>query len=252
MRREIPLERRIVFALDVDGEQEARAWVRRLEGRVRLFKVGLPLLVRAGPGIVGWIRERGLEVMLDLKLLDVPWTVAQTLRGLEGLGVGMVTVHAQRSALRAALEAAPPGVAVLAVTVLTSLGEGDLREEGWEGTIEDLVVRRARMALEVGCQGVVCSGREVARLRRELGWGFLAVVPGVRPPDSPADDQLRRVRLGEAFRAGADHVVVGRPLREAPDPLAALARMRAEAAAALAQREEREGAGGGPPGPPRA
>ncbi|NDY43026.1 orotidine-5'-phosphate decarboxylase [Dissulfurirhabdus thermomarina] len=233
-RRDIPLEKRIIFALDVPTGAAARDWVRRLEPRVRFFKVGLQLFLAAGFGVVDWILARGHEVMLDLKFFDVPETVRLAVAQLAGRGVSFATVHGNDAILRAAV-AAKGDVRLLAVTVLTSFDESDLRAMGMTGSVEDLVLRRARRAQELGCDGIVASGREAARVRAELGDGLLVVTPGIRPAGpGPGDDQRRKATAGEAVAAGADHVVVGRPVRDAADPLVAVTALQDEIAAALA------------------
>ncbi len=228
----IPLTKRIIFALDVETPGEARAWVEKLEDRVKFFKVGLQLFLAGGFEIVDWILKRGSEVMLDLKFFDVPQTVASAVKQLAGRGVSFTTVHGNDAILRAAAEA-KQGVKILAVTVLTSLDQGDLNDLGFQCSAEDLVLSRARRALQVGCDGVVSSGLEAPRLRKELGENFLVVVPGVRPVENRVDDQKRIVTVRDAFLNGADYVVIGRPLKQAADPLALAAEMQQQIQEAL-------------------
>lgn len=223
--KNIFLNKRIIFALDVKTPKEARTWVEKIEPRVKFFKVGLQLFLAGGFDIVEWILKRGSEVMLDLKFFDVPQTVASAVKQLAGRGVSFTTVHGNDAILRAAAEA-KQGVKILAVTVLTSLDQGDLNDLGFQCSPEELVLSRARRALQVGCDGVVSSGLEAAKLRKELGENFLVVVPGVRPVENRVDDQKRIVSVRDAFLNGADYVVVGRPIQKAADPFKAVETMQ--------------------------
>ena len=237
-RREIPPDRRLIFALDVPEPAQARAWVERLEDRLGFFKVGLELFTAGWWPVVEDITSRGREVMLDLKFHDIPETVYRAVRRLREHGVSLATVHGQdRAMLQAAAEAAKGDLRVLAVTVLTSIGEEELRPVGWAGTAEELVLKRAGLALEAGCAGVVASPREVLALRRQWGEDFLIVTPGIRPAvavgAAGSDDQQRTATAAAAIAAGADHLVVGRPIRDAADPPAAAGALQKEIAAAL-------------------
>ena len=236
--KNISLDKRIIFALDLETPEEARAWVEKLESRVKFFKVGLQLFLAGGFDIVEWILKRGSEVMLDLKFFDVPQTVASAVKQVGGRGVTFTTVHGNDAILRAAAEA-KQGVKILAVTVLTSLDQGDLIDLGFQCSPEDLVLSRARRALQVGCDGVVSSGLEAPKLRKELGGNFLVVVPGVRPVENRADDQKRVVTVRDAFLNGADYVVIGRPLKQAADPLALAVEMQQQIRDALSDLESR-------------
>lgn len=218
MRRGIPLEKRIIFALDVPSEREAREWVLRLKPFIRFYKVGLELFLASGFGIVDWILRQDCEVMLDLKLFDIPNTVRGAIERIRERGVTYTTVHGNDGILEAAVKA-KGNLKVLAVTVLTSLDEGDLRDLGFQCNVQELVLSRARRALQLGCDGVVTSGEELKVLREKLGQGLIAVVPGVRPVSNrPVDDQKRVITPREAFLLGADHIVVGRPIRTSPNP----------------------------------
>jgi orotidine-5'-phosphate decarboxylase len=230
--KNISLDKRIIFALDVETPEESRAWVEKLEPRVKFFKVGLQLFLAGGFDTVEWILKRGSEVMLDLKFFDVPQTVASAVKQLAGRGVSFTTVHGNDAILRAAAEA-KQGVKILAVTVLTSLDQGDLNDLGFQCSPEDLVLSRARRALQIGCDGVVSSGLEAPKLRQELGENFLVVVPGVRPVENRVDDQKRIVTVRDAFLNGADYVVIGRPLKQAADPLQTAAEMQQQIQDAL-------------------
>jgi orotidine-5'-phosphate decarboxylase len=237
--KNILLDKRIIFALDVKTPEEARAWVEKLEPRVKFFKVGLQLFLAGGFDIVEWILERGSDVMLDLKFFDVPQTVASAVKQVGGRGVSFTTVHGNDAILRAAAEA-KQGVKILAVTVLTSLDQGDLNDLGFQCSPEELVLSRARRALQVGCDGVVSSGLESAKLRQELGENFLVVVPGVRPVENRVDDQKRIVSVRDAFLNGADYVVVGRPIQKAADPLEAVEAMQEQIQDALDDLEAKK------------
>jgi orotidine-5'-phosphate decarboxylase len=216
------LGNRLIVPLDVPSAAEADALLERLDGVPSWIKVGLELFCAEGPSIVTAYAARGLRVMLDLKLHDIPETVARATARVASLGAGLLTVHAGGG--RAMLEAAVRGcgeVRILAVTVLTSLDDADLAEIGAEGPVADLVRRRAELAIAAGCHGVVASPHEVAAIRAIAPPGFVIVTPGVRPAGSAAGDQKRVMTPRDARAAGADMVVVGRPLRDAPDPAAA-------------------------------
>ncbi len=221
----IPVRERLIFALDVPAPEAARALVERLGDAVAFYKVGLELAMDPGYWpLVDWLRARGKRVFCDLKLFDVPETVGRAVAKLAARGAGaadFVTVHGNDGMLRAACAAKGGGaLKVLAVTALTSLDRGDLDDLGFHTDVAALVLSRARRALALGCDGVVSSGLEAAALRAELGAQLLIVVPGIRPVAN-VDDQKRTVDVEEAFRRGADHIVVGRPIRDAPDPRAA-------------------------------
>lgn len=235
----IDLNKRIIFALDVESPEQAREWVLKLDEHVKFFKVGLQLFLAGGFNIVEWIVRRNLEVMLDLKFFDVPQTVALAVSQLRDRGISLATVHGNEGILRAAAEA-KHDVKILAVTVLTSLDEGDIRDLGFHCPVEELVLSRARRALEVGCDGVVSSGLEAPKLRKELGDRFLVVVPGVRPVANREDDQKRVVDVRSAFLNGADHVVIGRPIRRAVEPGKAVESMQADIQGALEERSPEE------------
>ncbi len=219
-QRDIPLRERIIFALDVPTADEAKKWVKRLGKHLGFYKVGLQLFLAAGFEIVDWIQDQGHKTMLDLKFFDVPQTVRLAVEQLAGRGITFTTVHAFSPVMRAAAEARVD-VNLLAVTVLTSFGPEELKELVGDARMDDIVLQRARRAIRCGCQGIVCSGQEVARVRKELGWGFFIVTPGIRPAgkgEVRADDQRRIVTPAEAISSGADHLVIGRPIRDAQDP----------------------------------
>jgi orotidine-5'-phosphate decarboxylase len=233
MAQDISLDERIIFALDVSNTDDAKRWVETLEAHTKFFKVGLQLFLGGGFDIIDWILKRNLKVFMDLKFFDVPETVKLAVAALADRGVTFATVHGNDAMLRAAVEAAQ-GVQILAVTVLTSLDEADMRDLGFECSIPDLVFSRARRALEIGCSGVISSGLEAARLKKELGDGFLVVVPGIRPVRN-VDDQKRTVDVRGAFENGADYIVVGRPIRDASDPVAMIKSMQSQIPSVLSR-----------------
>jgi orotidine-5'-phosphate decarboxylase len=220
--KRIPREERLIAALDVADTGQAKALVQRLGDSVRFYKVGLELFMAGGVfEFIDWLTQRGNKVFADLKFFDIPETVAAAVRGLRNRGVTFATVHGNQAMLEAAGEAKGE-VKILAVTVLTSLDQGDLDDLGFRCDIEKLVLSRARRALEAGCDGVISSGIEAPALKRELGDRLLVVTPGIRPVQNRrSDDQKRTVDVAEAFANGADYIVVGRPIRQAPDPRAA-------------------------------
>ncbi len=227
----------IVFPLDVPDPETAMALVERLADDVGMFKVGLELFVRSGPDLVRRIAAAGsADVFLDLKLHDIPVTVRRAMAQVADLGVAFATVHCGDS--QAMLEAAVAGsggrVDILGVTVLTSVTAADVAEAGYRerywANLTDLVMKKAAMAKRSGCAGVVCSGHEVRQIKAGLGGGFLAVTPGIRPRDQTVadDDQSRIVTPAMAIEQGADYLVIGRPIRDAADPLAAARAIAAE------------------------
>ncbi len=232
MMAEIPLAERIIFALDFADPKTALAYVERLDDQIKFFKVGLQLFLAGGWLVVDTIVRRGSRVMLDLKFHDIPATVQLAVARLADHGITFATVHGYGPVVEAAL-AADSGVGILAVTVLTSMGSEEIAELHYPGTVEDLVVERAQKALALGCHGLVCSAREAARLRRECGHDFAMVTPGIRPAGASANDQQRIATPGRAIADGADYLVIGRPIRDADDPAAAISAIQQEIAGAL-------------------
>src|SRR5258708_10273677 len=218
----IPRDERLIVALDVPTAAEAKALVGKLGDAVRFYKVGLELFSAAGYfELVEWLAGRGRRVFADLKLYDIPETVGRAVANLRSCGAGFVTVHGHRSVMAAAARE-KGAMKILAVTVLTSFGQGDLDEMGATKTLVQLVLDRARGAVETGCDGVIASGLEAAKLKAEFRDRLLIVTPGIRPTGTkPADDQKRTVDVAQAFANGADHIVVGRPIRQTADPRAA-------------------------------
>jgi orotidine-5'-phosphate decarboxylase len=229
-KKNIPVEDRIIVALDVENAEKAKEIVRRCESHVGFYKVGLQLFMASWFETVDWILDRGHKVMLDLKFFDIPETVKLAVAQVNSRGVSFATIHGNDAIVRAAVESRGE-MKLLAVTVLTSFGEEDMRAMGMTQTVADLVFFRARRALELGCDGVVSSGMEAGRLRRELGERLLIVTPGIRPGANvldPVDDQKRIVTAGMAIAGGADHVVVGRPITRAEDPIKVIEMMQQE------------------------
>ncbi len=229
---------RLIVALDVPGASQARQIVQSIGEAATTYKVGKQLFTAEGPQVVRDLVSSGRKVFLDLKFHDIPNTVAAAVRSAAELRVSMLTVHASGGSkmLQAAAEAAaqsPHPPVILAVTVLTSLSDADLQELGISGTALTQVLRLAALARSAGCGGVVASAKEAGELRRELGEGFAIVTPGVRPAGSAAGDQARVVTPHDAIAAGATHLVVGRPILEAPNPAEAAAAIVAEIQAAL-------------------
>jgi len=229
---------RIAVALDTAERARFERWCATFGPRVGLLKVGLEAFTRFGPEAVTLARAHGRGVFLDLKLHDIPNTVAGAVAGVRELGAQLLTVHASGGApmLRAAVEAAQGRLGILAVTLLTHLDDEDLAALDLPGDAAARVLRWALLARDCGCAGVVCSPREAARLRVELPPPFLLVTPGVRPAGAAAADQRRVATPAEALRAGADYLVIGRPLTAAPDAEAALAALADELAPAAALR----------------
>ena len=226
--KQIELQDRIIVALDVDSPELAKEMVKRCESHTRYFKVGLQLFMASYFEVVDWILDRGHKVMLDLKFFDIPETVKLAVEQVNSRGVSLATIHGNDAIISAAMEARGD-LQLLAVTVLTSFGEEDLRAMGMTQSVEDLVLFRARRALELGCDGVVSSGLEAERLRRDLGDKLLIVTPGIRPGANVrdgSDDQKRIITAGRAIATGADHVVVGRPITKADDPVRVIEEMQ--------------------------
>jgi orotidine-5'-phosphate decarboxylase len=217
---------RLIVALDVPSAGEARALVERIGDAACFYKVGLELCMSAGYfDLVDWLVTRGNRVFADVKLFDIPETVARAVANLRGRGITFATVHGNQAVMQAATRE-KGDLKILAVTVLTSLDRGDLDDLGFSCDVERLVLSRARRAMEAGCDGVVSSGLEAPRLKSEFRDRLLVVTPGIRPVDNKpvgqtSDDQKRTVDVAQAFANGADYIVVGRPIRQAADPRAA-------------------------------
>ena len=226
---------RIIVALDYPDAKGALALVARLDPGLCKVKVGKELYTAAGPQLVESINKSGFSIFLDLKYHDIPNTVAAACAAAAGLGVWMLNVHALggRAMMSAAREAISKGgkpPMLIAVTLLTSMGPADMKDVGLGGNPQEAVSRLARLAQECGLDGVVCSPQEAAALRRQFGKEFALVTPGIRPAEAAQDDQARIATPRQAIAAGADYLVIGRPITRAPDPLAALRRINDEIA----------------------
>ena len=220
---------RLIFALDVPTLKEARDWVERLGDAVTFYKLGLEFCMSGDYfALLEELRARGKKVFADLKFYDVPATVRGAVANLASSGATFCTLHGVSSIYAEAVKV-KAGMKLLAVTVLTSFDANDAAELGWSGPVEELVSERARRAVASGLDGLICSPQEAARLRRELGPAPLLITPGIRAAsERGADDQKRTMSLEEAFRSGADHIVVGRPIRKAADPRAAAEAMQTQ------------------------
>jgi orotidine-5'-phosphate decarboxylase len=234
-QKDIASSDRLIFALDLPTKDEALEWVDLLGDAVTFYKVGFQLFMAEGYWeLVEELKARDKKVFVDLKFFDVPETVKNAVANLSSRGVECCTVHGSQSILEGAVSV-KGAMKVLAVTVLTSLDRGDLDDLGFDCNVEDLVYSRAKRALEIGCDGVISSGLEAARLRAGLGERLIIVTPGIRPVENrQTDDQKRTMTLVEALLSGADHVVVGRPIRQAEDPRGKALEMQAEIASLFA------------------
>ncbi len=233
--KDIPAKDRLIFAMDVADCDGARKLADELGDAVTFYKIGLELMMSGGYfELLDWMLEGDKKVFCDLKFFDIPATVGSAVRQLKDRGATFVTVHGNQSIMEAAAENKGNTLKVLGVTVLTSLDRGDLDDLGFDCDVGDLVLSRARRALEAGCDGVISSGLEVPKLREEVDNKLLVVTPGIRPVDNkPAGDQKRVVTVDTAFANGADHIVVGRPIRDADSPRAAAEGIQATIAAAV-------------------
>ena len=208
---------RLIVALDFPSTDDARRLVAQLDDSVNFYKVGLELFMAGGYfEFVDELAAAGKQVFVDLKFFDVPATVGRAVERLQHRNISFVTVHGNDGIMQAAA-ASKGDLKILAVTVLTSLDRGDLDDLGFQCDVEELVLSRARRAIHCGCDGVVASGHEAARLRDELGDRLMIVIPGIRPVEN-IDDQKRTVTVQDAFSHGADYIVVGRPIRDADNP----------------------------------
>jgi orotidine-5'-phosphate decarboxylase len=226
---------KIIFALDVEHFSEAQKWVNLLKGHVGMFKVGKQLFTHAGPKVVDMIRQKGQKVFLDLKFHDIPNTVAKAGEEATKLNVAMFNLHALGGfeMMRKTVEASKakakslsiPRPLILAVTILTSMDDETIKEVGIQGPILEQVGRLAHLAMKGGVDGVVASPQEIGIIRQKCGEKFLIVTPGIRAPSDKKDDQKRTLTPKEAIAAGANYLVIGRPIKEAKDPLEAVQRI---------------------------
>ncbi len=226
---------KIIFALDVEHFTEARQWVNTLKDHVGFFKVGKQLFTHAGPKVVDMIRQKNQKVFLDLKFHDIPNTVSRAGEEATKLEVAMFNLHAlggfemMKKTVDASRAMAKglgiPKPLILAVTILTSMDEETMKEVGIQGSVQDEVGRLALLASKAGLDGVVASPQEIGLIRQRCGEKFLIVTPGIRSPSDKKDDQKRTMSPKEAIQAGANYVVIGRPIKEAKDPLEAVQRI---------------------------
>jgi orotidine-5'-phosphate decarboxylase len=228
----------LIFPLDVASMQEAEKYIDLLSGHIGIFKIGLELFIRSGPAVIKKIQSSGdAGIFLDLKLHDIPMTVFRAMRVIADLGVRFTTVHCDENEemLKAAVDGSQDRVGVLGVTLLTSTSARNIKDAGYKdryvSDITRIVLKRAKMARRAGCTGVVCSGLEVKKIKAELGEAFAAVTPGIRPltaTSTEGDDQERVTTPSGAVRNGSDYLVIGRPIRDATDPIASVETITAE------------------------
>ena len=223
IKKDIPMKDRLIFAMDVPDCDRARELANELGDAVTFYKIGLELMMSGGYfELLDWMLARDKKVFADLKFFDIPATVGSAVRQLKDRGASFVTVHGNQSIMEAAAENKGDELKVLAVTVLTSLDRGDLDDLGFDCDVGELVLSRAKRALEAGCDGVISSGLEAPKLREFIDNKLLVITPGIRPVDNkPTGDQKRVVSVPQAFINGADHIVVGRPILDAESPRAA-------------------------------
>jgi orotidine-5'-phosphate decarboxylase len=221
--KNIDARERLIFALDLPSHKEALEMVEKLDDSVVFYKLGLELFM-AGDyfNLIDTLINKGKKIFVDLKFFDIPKTVGSAVRQLRDKGASFATVHGNDNILQAAVEEKGDTLKILAVTALTSLNRGDLDDLGFDCDVDKLVLSRAKRALQLGCDGVISSGREAKPLRESLGNKLLVITPGIRPVDNDEkgfpDDQKRSVTVENAFLNGADYIVVGRPIKNAADP----------------------------------
>ena len=233
----IPVRERLIFAMDVPDCARARALADELGDAVAFYKIGLELMMSGGYfELLDWLLARDKKVFCDLKFFDIPATVGSAIRQLKDRGATFVTVHGNRSIMEAAAANKGNSLKVLGVTVLTSLDRGDLDDLGFACDVEALVLSRAKQCLEAGCDGIISSGLEVPKLRAAVDSRLIVVAPGIRPVDNkPVGDQKRVVTVETAFANGCDYIVIGRPIRDAPNPRETAEAVQASIAAQFAR-----------------
>lgn len=239
---DIPLNERIIFALDFSDAETAKEWVEKLDGKIKFFKVGLQLFLAGWWPVIDHIVGRGNKVMVDLKFFDIPETVSLAVEQLKNRKVTFATVHGNDPILEAAVKH-KDGLKILAVTVLTSFDQSDMEHMGFTKRVEDLVLFRSQKAVELGCDGVVSSALEAGVMREHIKKNFLIVTPGIRPGINrdtiQNDDQKRIATAKDAIRNGADYVVIGRPISTSSDPLATVESIQKEIQEALDEKNGR-------------
>lgn len=213
---------RLIFPLDVASIEEAKHYINLLNGIVSFFKIGMELQMVTTPDFIQELIDSGKRVFLDYKYLDIPATVERAVRRVSEMGVSFLTIHGNTANNRAAVAGrGDSDLKIMAVTVLTSLNREELKAFfGWSGTVEELVLQRAKSAMDTGCDGVIASGAETRAIKELTQDKLLIVTPGIRPAGYQADDQKRRMTAEQAIKAGADYLVIGRPIRDADDPRA--------------------------------
>ncbi|MCK5925983.1 MAG: orotidine-5'-phosphate decarboxylase [Methylococcales bacterium] len=218
-KKAIPIQERLIMALDLPSIDAAKKLVETLDDSVVFYKVGMELFMSEGYfGFIDWLKQNNKKIFVDLKFFDVPATVGRAIQALSHKGIDLATIHGNNAIMEAA--AANKGnLKVLAVTALTSLDRGDLDDLGFACDVKALVLSRAKRALEIGCDGIVSSGLEVSMIREQLDEKLLVITPGIRPVENREDDDQKRVvSVEQAFQNGADYIVVGRPIRDAQNP----------------------------------
>jgi orotidine-5'-phosphate decarboxylase len=223
---------RLIVALDLSSVEAAQAMVAKLGDTVSFYKIGYQLAFAGGIAFAHTLTAAGKRIFLDLKLHDIGNTVAQGVKSVAKSGASFLTVHAYPQTMKAAVDARDGDLRILAVTVLTSYDDADLAAAGYDFTVPELVAERAAQARDIGVDGVVCSAEEAAKIRTVVGTGLALVTPGIRPAGAEAGDQKRIMTPAKAIAAGADYLVVGRPILAAPDPKAAAQAIVAEIARA--------------------
>jgi orotidine-5'-phosphate decarboxylase len=234
---------RLIFALDVPTLQEAKVLIEKLDGIVTFFKIGMELYMGRGLDLIPELTKTGKRVFLDLKFYDVPETVKSAVQQVSSLGVSFLTIHGNGKIIQAAVEGrGDTDLKLLSVTALTSLDNDDMKDLGFDCTVKDLVMRRAKKAMEAGCDGVITSAEETAGIKKlakqikGMDHKFLIVTPGIRPANSTHDDHKRSGTPTEAIKNGADYLVIGRPIRNSSDPRQAATDIIAEMQTAFDNR----------------
>jgi len=227
----IPSNERLIMALDFPSIPEAQAMAEELGDSVVFYKVGMEIFMSGDYfAFIEWLKSKNKKIFVDLKFFDIPATVGRAIKALSSKGVDMATIHGNDSIMQAAAKE-KGDLKVLAVTALTSLDRGDLDDLGFQCDVQQLVLSRAKRALNIGCDGIVSSGLEVPLLRENLDHKLLVITPGVRPVDNRVDDDQKRVvSVEQAFQNGADYIVVGRPIRDAENSKAMAEKIQAQIA----------------------
>ena len=217
MKKNIVNKDRLIFALDVDDCKKAKNLVEEVGDSVSFYKLGLELMMTDEYfDLMSWMLKKDKKIFADLKFFDIPATVGAAVRSLKNRGASFVTVHGNQAIMESAAENKGDSLKVMAVTALTSLDRGDLNDLGFDCDVSELVLSRAKRALEAGCDGVISSGIEAPQLRKHINEKLLVITPGIRPVDNkPCEDQKRVVTVEKAFSNGADYIVIGRPIRDA-------------------------------------